>query len=179
MGYKNIVYVGMSLDGFIAGKNGELDWLDAIPGINDVDMGYDALMDEIDALVMGRTTFEVVLGFGIEWPYKKPVFVLSRSLHTIPENLEGKVHLVNGSVKEVLEMIHAKGHRTLYIDGGRTVQEFMRADCIDELRLTRIPIVLGGGYALFGELDKSLLFEHVKTEVFLDQIVQSYYRRKR
>ena len=76
---KNIVFIGRSLDGFIAGKNGELDWLEMIPNPDNVEMGFVSLMQEIDAVVMGKTTFEVVCSFDGEWPYMKHVFVLSNS----------------------------------------------------------------------------------------------------
>ena len=167
------------MDGYIAGKNGELDWLDLIPIPEGTEMGYVPLMDEIDALVMGKTTFEVVLNFGVDWPYKKHVFVLSNSLKTIPEDLKGKVTLIKGTPKEILQQIHSLGYFKLYIDGGKTIQDFLKADLIDELRITTIPILLGGGFPLFGELDRPLEFEHLKSEVHLNQLVQNHYRRKR
>lgn len=175
---KNIVFIAKSLDGYIAGKNGELEWLHAIPNPDNNDMGYNQLMEDIDAIVMGRTTFETVCGFGIEWPYQKPVFVLSRSIKVIPEKLKDKVFLLAGSPKEILQEIHAKGYFRLYIDGGRTVQDFLKADLIDELRITTIPILLGGGFPLFGELPAAMEFEHIQSEVILNQIVQDHYKRK-
>jgi dihydrofolate reductase len=78
-----------------------------------------------------------------------------------------------------LKTIHARGCYKLYIDGGRTIQSFLDLDLIDELRITTIPILLGGGAPLFGDLSAALMFEHVKTEVFLGALVQSWYRRKR
>ena len=179
MKYKNIVFVGKSLDGFIAGKNGELDWLDMIPNPEQNGMGYYDLMEEIDAIVMGKTTFETVISFDIDWPYKKHVFVLSHSLNKIPETLKEKVTLLKGNEKDILNVIHNKGFHNLYIDGGKTVQNFLKADLIDELRISTIPILLGDGIPLFDILPKSLVFNHVKTEVFLDQIVQSHYQRKK
>ncbi len=176
---KNIVFIGRSLDGFIAGKNGELDWLDMIPNTNSVEMGFADLMQEIDAVVMGKTTFEVVCGFGGAWPYSKHVFVLSNSLKQIPEKWKEKASLLKGSPQDVLSEIHQKGYFKLYIDGGRTVQDFLKEDLIDELRITTIPILLGGGFPLFGELPKRLEFEHVESKLFLDQIVQNCYKRKR
>ncbi|WP_339711628.1 dihydrofolate reductase family protein [uncultured Kriegella sp.] len=176
---KNIVFIGKSIDGFIAGKNGELDWLNAIPNPEKNDMGFFALMDEIDAIVMGRTTFDTVCNFKGEWPYKKHVFVLSNSLKSIPEKLREKVTLLNGNEKEILSNIHTKGYNMLYIDGGRTVQNFLKQDLIDELRISTLPILLGDGISLFDILPKPLEFDHVKTEVFLDQIVQSHYKRKK
>lgn len=173
---KNIVFIAQSLDGFIAGKNGELDWLHSIPNPENNDMGYNDLMEEIDAIIMGRTSFEVVCGFGGEWPYKKHLFVLSNSLKEIPMNLNDKVSLTKGSPKEILREVHDKGYHNLYIDGGRTVQEFLKEDLIDELRITTIPILLGGGFSLFGDLLQPMNLEHISTQVYLDQIVQSCYR---
>ncbi len=176
---KNIVFIAKSLDGYIAGKNGELDWLHAIPNPTNNDMGYTALMEEIDAIVMGRTTFETVLGFGIEWPYHKHVFVLSNTLKEVPEELNKKVSLTNGTPHKILNKIHKEGYFKLYIDGGRTIQDFLKADLIDELRITTIPILLGGGFSLFGDLPKPMELEHIASKVFLNQIVQDCYRRKR
>ena len=176
---KNTVFIAKSLDGFIAGKQGELDWLELIPNPDQNDMGYHELMSETDAIVMGRTTYETVLGFDIEWPYQKPVFVLSRSLKTIPENLSKKVSLLEGSPTEVIAKIHSQGYFKLYIDGGSTVQHFLAEDLIDELRITTIPILLGGGFSLFGDLPTPLEFEHIESKLFLNQVVQNRYRRKR
>jgi len=176
---KNIVYIGQSLDGFIADKNGGLDWLDSIPNPDHDDMGYGAFMDQIDALVMGRTTFETVLGFDIEWPYKKYVFVLSTTLRQVPIELEEKVSILNGSLYEVLNTIQERGYQNLYIDGGKTIQSFLKEDLIDEIILTTIPIVLGGGFSLFGDLDNPLNFELIDTKVYLNQLVQTHYKRKK
>ncbi|MDW3647154.1 MAG: dihydrofolate reductase family protein [Bacteroidia bacterium] len=176
---KNIVFIAKSLDGYIADKQGELDWLHAIPNPDQHDMGYNDLIAEIDAIVMGRTTFDVVCGFGGEWPYSKPVFVLSNSLKEVPEGLKEKVSILAGSPQEILGKIHELGYHKLYIDGGRTVQNFLSEDLIDELRITTIPILLGGGFPLFGDLPKPLAWEHIESKVFLKQIVQNSYKRKR
>ena len=140
--------------------------------------GHD-LIDRIDALVMGRKTFEKVCSFVCDWPYSKPVFVLSNSMKSIPEGYEGKVEPIKGSLSEVLESIHQKGCKHLYIDGGMTVQNFLREDLIDEMIITIIPILLGGGIPLFRELPKPLEFKHVKTEVFLNAIVQNHYCKEK
>lgn len=174
-----MVYIARSLDGYIADKQGGLDWLHSIPNPDNNDMGYTAFMSKIDALVMGRTTFETVCGFDCEWPYPVPVFVLSNSMKTIPESHKGKAFLVKGPLKEVLEEIHQKGHHRIYIDGGRTIQSFLKEDLVDDLILSTIPILLGGGSSLFGDLPSPLMFEHVSTKVLLDHIVQTHYTRKR
>jgi dihydrofolate reductase len=174
---KNSVYIGTSIDGYIADKNGGIDWLHAIPNPENIDMGYTAFMQQIDALVMGRNTFETILGFDIDWPYKKPVFVLSNSLKTIPEKCTGRAYVVNGSLLDVLSEIHGRGFNRLYIDGGRTIQSFLAEDLIDEMIITYIPILLGGGIPLFGQFQHQLKFECTHSEIFLDKIVQNHFKR--
>jgi len=174
----NIVFIATSLDGYIADKDDGLDWLHSIPNPENLDMGYAEFIDRIDALVMGRKTFDTVCNFDCDWPYSKPVFVLSNSMKSIPEGYEEKAELISGSLPEVIDAIQQKGHEHLYIDGGVTIQNFLKEDLIDELIITVIPILLGGGSALFGELPKQMAFEHVKTEAFLNAIVQNHYRRK-
>lgn len=174
----NIVYIATSLDGYISDKNGGLEWLDSIPNPDNNDMGYGDLMNRIDALVMGRKTFEVVCGFDVPWPYTKPVFVLSNSLSSLPDGYEDKAELISGSLAEVLATIHEKGHQDLYIDGGTTIQSFLKVDLIDEMIITVVPILLGGGSRLFGDLAQPMSLEHVRTEVMLNAMVQSHYRRR-
>ncbi|MBP2833038.1 dihydrofolate reductase [Aquimarina sp. U1-2] len=175
----NKVFIATSLDGFIADKNGGLDWLYSVPNPNNEDNGYVEFMSSVDALVMGRNTFETILGFDIDWPYEKPVFVLSRSLKTIPESHREKAFLVNGPLTEVLKQIHERGHYGLYIDGGSTIQSFLKEDLIDEIIISRIPVILGRGFPLFDELPNKLEFELTQTKVFLNQITQSRYIRKK
>ncbi|MFM7022282.1 MAG: dihydrofolate reductase family protein [Flavobacteriales bacterium] len=175
---KNKVFIAKSLDGFIADKNGGLDWLHSIPNPLHEDAGYGQFMNGIDALLMGRNSFETVCGFDIEWPYTKPVFVWSTTLNKVPEKAKGKVQLVKGTAKEVLAQLNALGHQQLYIDGGNTIQSLLKEGLIDEMIITTIPVLLGGGSPLFGELDQHLTFHHVKTEVFLGEMVQSHYIRK-
>ncbi|WPR73456.1 dihydrofolate reductase family protein [Algoriphagus sp. NG3] len=176
---KNSVFIATSLDGFIAGENDELDWLSTFPKIDHIDTGFNEFTSRIDALVMGRNTFEVVAGFEGEWFYKKPVFVWSNSQTEIPEKLQDKAFLVKGSIPEVLAEIHGKGFKNLYIDGGKTIQSFLREDLIDEMIITTIPVLLGSGIPMFGELPKRLVFECVKSTRFLDKVVQNHFVRSR
>lgn len=176
---KNRVFIGTSLDGYIADREGGLEWLNSIPNPNNSDMGYNAFTDQIDALVMGRTTFETVCAFDGDWPYKKPLFVLSNSLTEIPEPYQDKAQLVKGSLSEILAQIHNLGHHQLYIDGGATIQGFLKEDLIDDMIISTLPILLGGGFSLFAELPTELEFELVGSEVYVGQLVQSHYRRKR
>lgn len=176
---RNSVFIAKSLDGFIADRSGGISYLEMVPNPDQVDMGYSKFIDRIDAIVMGRNTYEKVLSFDIGWPYTKPVYLLSSSLTEVDSSLVGRVELLNGSVKELLKIIHSKGHHRLYIDGGTTIHNFLKEDLIDELILTTFPILLGGGSPLFSDLPKSLAFEHIESNLYLGEIIQNSYSRKR
>jgi dihydrofolate reductase len=175
---RNTVYIAQSLDGYIADKNGGLDWLNNIPNPENNDFGFADFIENIDAIVMGRNTFQKVLTLG-DWPYTKPVYVISSSLNKIPNELSDKVTILNSNPSELVKRLNQKGHKNLYIDGGLLIQSFLSEDLIDELIITTIPILLGGGIPLFGDLNNSMKFSHVKTEVLLNSLVKSYYKRQR
>lgn len=179
MNKQNSVFIATSLDGYIADKNGGIDWLHSIPNPDNEDMGYVKFIQSIDALIMGRTTFETVLGFDVDWPYNKPVFVLSNKLIEIPSSHKDKAFLLKGTLTEILCQIHEKGFYRLYIDGGTTIRNFLKEDLIDEMVLTTIPTLLGGGSSLFMELPNELKFELIETKTYLNQVTQNHYRRKR
>lgn len=171
----NKVFIATSIDGYIADKNNRIEWLDDIPTQEGEDMGYNVFMADIDALIMGRKTYETVLGFNIPWPYEKPVFILSNSLTGVPHDLEGKVHIISGDLKEILSKLNRNGFRNLYVDGGQTIQSFLREGLIDEMIITTIPIILGGGIPLFGDLPEPIKFECTETKCFFGQIVQNKF----
>lgn len=174
----NIVYIATSIDGFIADKDGNLDWLNCVENPTHDDFGFAQFMQTIDAVVMGRTTFETVLSFAGDWPYNKPVFVLSNQLQQLPEHLTN-VQLLQGDARAITQQLNAQGFTNLYIDGGKTVQGFLAENLIDELIITRIPILLGQGVPLFISNQHSLQFEHIATSIYLDALVKTHYRRKR
>jgi len=175
----NIVYIATSLDGFIATKDGGLEWLDDIPNPDGSDFGFEEFINRIDAIVMGRKTFEKVLSFGIEWPYTKPVFVLSYSLKELPSELISKCEIVNGKPADIVEKLNTKGYNNLYIDGGKTIQSFLSEDIIDEMIISLVPVLLGDGIPLFGKDPVMKTFEHINTEIFENHLVKSHYIRKR
>jgi len=176
---KNIVFIGTSLDGYIADKDGGLDFLSSVPNPDHDEFGFPEFIDSIDALLMGRKTYETVLGFGGQWPYTKSVFVLSNTLTSLPEHLQDKVELVRGSIEEAVQQLNKRDFNNLYIDGGKLIQSFLQKDMIDELVISQIPILLGGGSPLFGILKSHLMFEHIQTEILLNAIVKSHYKRIR
>lgn len=175
----NRVFVGTSLDGYIADRNGGLEFLETVPNPEGHDLGFVPFMESVDAILMGRKTMDVVLEFDGPWPYSKPVFVLSSSISALPESLAGKAEVVSGDIHDIVERLNDQGFTDLYIDGGKLIQSFLAEDMIDELIVTQIPILIGGGVLLFGDLPDHLQFELISSEVLLQALVQSHYRRKR
>ena len=174
---KTTVYVGTSLDGFIARKDGDIDWLVKYQN-KEVHDSYNEFISRIDAMVVGRGTYEKVLSFP-EWPYEKKVFVLSTSLKQIPETLNEKATLLAMKPAELLNYLSDKGFSNIYVDGGKVIQSFLREDLIEELIITRVPELIGTGIPLFGYIDNDLQFEHIKTSIYSDGLVKSRYLRKR
>lgn len=165
------VFVGTSLDGFIARTNGDLDFLEAGGG---EPHGYDEFMATVDALVIGRKTYETVLSFG-NWAYgKKPVFVLStRPIAPAPRG--AVVEQMSGAPADILSRLAARGIQHVYVDGGVTIQGFLRAGLITRLIITRVPVLIGTGISLFGALDRDIGLRHVATRQYPGGLVQSEY----
>ena len=171
------VYIATSLDGFIARKDGELDWLNDANAIvpDGEDCGYHAFMNSVDVLIMGRKTYEQVLSFG-EWPYEKTrVVVLSRNPITFPEDLPNTVTHSSETPRVLYNRLSEEGAKHLYVDGGITIQRFLTEELIDELTITVIPIILGEGTPLFAPLGKDVLLTHVGTKTFDFGFVQITY----
>ncbi|MFN1835660.1 dihydrofolate reductase family protein [Balneola sp. MJW-20] len=173
---KQSVFIACSMDGFIARLDGSIDWLDEVEHIDDEDYGFAEFMNRCDALVMGRNTFEKVLSFG-EWPYgPKPVVVLSRSLKSLPESLPDTVHLLSGDPGEVIENLSERGWDQLYIDGGKTIQEFLNAGFIQEMVLSTIPVLIGEGLPLFGSLEQDLKWKVINSLTYSNGIIKTTYQ---
>jgi dihydrofolate reductase len=173
----NIVYIATSLDGYIAKKDGNLDWLTKVPNPDDSDFGFSEFIKRIDCIIMGRKTFEVIVGFD-DWIYTKPVFVLSNILKEIPTGYENKVEILNGELKNILKLLNERNFNNMYIDGGKTIQSFLKENLIDEIIITRIPVILGNGISLFAEMDLEINFEHIETEIYNNSLVKSRYIKK-
>jgi dihydrofolate reductase len=165
------VFVGTSLDGFIARTNGALDFLPAGGG---EPHGYDEFMATVDALVIGRKTFETVLAFPT-WPYgTKPVFVLST--HPWARAPAGAVlERMAGDPAEIVAQLEGRGIRHIYVDGGITIQRFLQAGLIQRLIITRVPVLIGEGIPLFGSLQRNIVLKHVATRQYASGLVQSEY----
>jgi len=171
---KTSVFVGASVDGFIARPNGDLDFLDAAGSESH---GYEEFIATIDTIVMGRKTFETVLGFS-SWPYgDKRVVVLSGQPADLPTAAArgGRVEQMSGAPADILSRLAADGARHVYVDGGITIQRFLAAGLIKRLVVSRVPVLIGSGIPLFGALPKDVLLRHVATKAFPGGLVQSEY----
>ena len=166
------VFIGASVDGFIARPNGDLDWLPAGGG---EPHGYDEFIASVDAIVIGRKTFEKVLTFGA-WPYgDNRVVVLSRRPVDVSAAAGGVVERMAGPPAEIVSQLAASGAHHLYVDGGITIQEFLRAGLIQRLIITRVPVLIGDGVPLFGSLQHDIRLRHVATRHYPSGLVQSEY----
>ena len=173
---KATVYVATSIDGFIARENGGIDWL---PGEEDApegeDYGYQEFIDSVDAIVMGRNTYESALSFG-PWPYgEMPVVVLSSRRVDIPDAISGTVESMPAEPREVVRRLAQRGFGHLYADGGKTIQGFLREGLIQRLIITRVPVLIGTGIPLFGPIPQDIRLRHVETRQFENGLVQSEY----
>jgi dihydrofolate reductase len=166
------VFVGTSVDGFIARRNGALDFLPAGGG---EPHGYDEFMATVDALVIGRKTFETVLAFP-SWPYgEKRVVVLSSRALDFSGVRGGVVEQMAGAPAEIVAKLAARGVRHIYVDGGITVQGFLRAGLVQRLTITRVPVLIGEGIPLFGSLPRDIRLRHVATQAYASGLVKSEY----
>ena len=167
------VFVGTSLDGFIARANGDFDFLPAGGGEAH---GYDEFIASVDAIAMGRNTFEKVLTLG-PWPYgEKRVVVLSSRPVDLSAAVGGVVEQMAGTPAEIVHRLAASGARHLYIDGGITIQRFLRAGLIQRLIITRVPVLIGNGIPLFGALLRDIQLHHVGTRQYPSGLVSSEYQ---
>jgi dihydrofolate reductase len=174
MALKISVYIAASLDGFIARKNGNIDWL---PPGNDgsEDYGYAEFMSTMDHIVMGRNSFEKALTFN-EWPYDKKVIVLTSRNLPLPPKLVDKVEAHHLSPIELIHEMNIRGAAGIYLDGGITIQRFLREGLVDEMTITIIPILIGNGLPLFGPLEKDVNLELIKSQSFKNGFVQNKYK---
>jgi dihydrofolate reductase len=171
-GIKLSVFCGVSVDGFLARPDHELDFLDAG---GQEPHGYEEFYGSVDVVVIGRKTFEVVLTFG-KWPYeKKPVVVLSSRPLDFSSIKGGVVEQMSGAPTEIVKQVKSRGFKHAYIDGGITIQRFLAAGCIDRLVITRVPVLIGAGIPLFGPLPRDISLRHIATRSYKGGLVQSEY----
>lgn len=158
------VFIATSADGFIARPDGSLDWLYAHGPSGDT--GYDAFIANIDAIVMGRATFDVVRGFDGPWPYGDlRVVVWTRTPEHVDTSDLPHVEASALPPAELMQYVSERGANRVYVDGGATVRAFMSTGLLDQLIVTQVPVLLGTGIPLWGEVGGDIGLTHVRTEV--------------
>lgn len=179
--WSGTVFCGVSLDGFIARADGDIDWLEApapagqaAPGASsgaEAVPDFEALLARVDHLVMGRATFQKVLEIGF-WPYDPVQVIVLSSTLTGPQPHGA---LVAPGLSAAVALLESRGARGVYWDGGATIQAALRADLVDELVVTTVPRLIGGGIALFGPLERDLPLRLRGTRVLDGGMVSTRY----
>ncbi|WCL80954.1 dihydrofolate reductase family protein [Saprospira sp. CCB-QB6] len=169
------LYIAQSLDGYIAGPNGELDWLEEVPNPKQEDFGYTAFYESVDLLLFGRKTYEAILSFGIDWPYVgKQSFIFSRSEQLeCPTPDSWQLQDIDSVTIASLKQLSQKG--IWLVGGGSLIQGFLAASAIDEMIISVVPCLLGEGIPLFPSSCSPSNWQLLETQRFANGIVNLHY----
>lgn len=164
------IYIATSIDGYIARKDGSLDWLDRVGGFGE-DYGFQKLIDSIDGVILGRNTYEVAASVP-DWPYKgKRIVVLSNSLQSVREEAE----LYGGDLTQLMTQLHSEGIKHVWIDGGLTISQFLKLQMVDYMTLSIIPVILGDGISLFNVIGNEIPCQLISSQSYRSGLVQISY----
>ena len=183
--FKCSVYIATSVDGYIATHDGGVEWLESAgnPESEDRepagDAGFAAYIASVDCMIMGRKCMEKIASFELtpeQWPYGDiPIFVLSNTIKSPPESLGSRVKMYSGDLLALTEQLASDGYNHAYIDGGATITSFIRLGLLDEICVTQIPVLLGGGLSLFGNIERPIKLENAEATVFSNDFIQWKY----
>ncbi len=172
---KMSVYIATSMDGFIARKDHGLDWLETItpPNNSDEDYGFKKFLGSVDTLIMGRNTYNIAISAGIDkWPYQgKRVIVLTSTLSSV----ENQAEIYTGDIIHLIERLHAEGIKHIYVDGGKTISQFLNQGLIDDITITMIPVILGSGISLFHNVVCESWYRLESLQSYSNNLVQLRY----
>lgn len=164
------IFIATSIDGYIARQDGGLDWMDRVDGF-DEDYGLHKFMDSIDALIIGRKTYEIAASVS-DWPYKgKRVVVLSNTLRAVKEEAE----LFRGDLISLVSQLHADGIKHIWIDGGVTISQFLEYQMVDSMTLSVIPVILGSGIPLFNAISHDIPCRLIASQQYPSGLVNLNY----
>lgn len=177
------VYIATSVDGYIASPDGGVDWLHTAGNLDadmgSEDMGFKSFMNSVDCMIMGRKCMEMISSMNLspeQWPYGDiHIVVLSNSIKEPPENLSGKVEMFSGEVPDLVKKLEGKGFKHAYIDGGSTITSFLNLKLINEMTITKVPVLLGEGIPLFGKINQRIKLENSKASAFPNELIQAKY----
>jgi len=178
------VYIATSADGYIATLDGDVDWLHSAGNTDadmskNPDMGFSNFIASVDCMVMGRKCMEVISSFNLtpeQWPYgDTKIYVLSRTMKKTPENLRGKVEMYSGDIAQLINNLESNGFKHAYIDGGATITSFINLQLINEMIITKAPVILGEGIPLFGKINNSIKLVDSVADAFPNDFIQIKY----
>ncbi|MFZ4582383.1 MAG: dihydrofolate reductase family protein [Paludibacter sp.] len=174
---KVILYIASSIDGFIARENGSLDWLDNLPNPDSIDHGYNELLADIDTIIMGRKTYEVLLGFGFDWPYlNKKTYIVSRNTELIIST--PNTFLVNDELSAFTHQIKLSNSKNCWlVGGGELVHFYLNNNLVDKIIISIAPVILGVGIPLFVGKSTESKWTLVDVEKFNTGIVNLTYNK--
>jgi dihydrofolate reductase len=165
-----------SLDGYIAREDGSVDWLENHPNPQGLDYGYADFVAGIDTVLIGRKSYEEILGFDLPWPYadcQTYVFTSDTGYEVKTVNTRTLTGLTHESITQVRE----KSQKSIWLlGGGKLVTAFLNLGAIDEIHLFIIPVILGKGIPLFPNEPKESTFTLTKTEAYENGVVGLFYR---
>lgn len=173
---KLILYIAMSLDGYIAKQDDDISFLTAVEQEGE-DYGYSKFIETIDAVILGRKTYDKILAMGSDWPYgDRKVYVLTRT----PKPDSGNIQFYSGSLTELISTLKSEEGKHIYCDGGaETVHQLLQEDLIDELTISIIPVFLGDGIRLFKGGLQELKLQLISVKSFEKGLVQMRYIQAR
>ncbi|GLX77220.1 dihydrofolate reductase [Thalassotalea insulae] len=178
------VYIATSADGYIATLDGDVDWLHTAGNTNadmskNPDMGFNDFIASVDCMIMGRKCMEVISSFNLtpdQWPYGDiKIYVLSNSMKEPPENLRGKVEMYSGDITKLMNTLEGNGFKHAYIDGGATITSFINLQLINEMIITKAPVILGEGIPLFGKINNTIKLVDAIADAFPNDFIQVKY----
>lgn len=179
------VFIATSVDGFIAKVDGSVDWLhtagnpEAEMG-DQADMGFNDYISSIDCMIMGRKCMDVISNMNLtpeQWPYGETrIVVLSNTITEAPDNMKGKVELYSGDLNALISQLESEGFKHAYIDGGTTIQGFLKLKLIQEITISRAPIILGEGISLFGKSNQGVKLVQAESKAFPNDFIQVRYK---
>ncbi len=175
------MYIATSADGYIATSDGGVDWLHTAGNLEadmgTEDMGFKSFMDSVDCMIMGRKCMEMISSFNLtaeQWPYGNiRIVVLSNTIKDAPENLKNKVEMYSGDIYELMKNLENLGCQHAYVDGGATITSFINLKLINEMIITKAPILLGTGIPLFGKLNQKVKLTNSKALSFPNDFTQT------